>query len=133
MAAKKIVFGTDARSSIREGVRKLSAAVKITLGPCGRNVVLEKSFGSPTVTKDVLGFLVDRVPASNRAQALTARQREVLQLIAEGSTNKAIADALNISPRTAETHRYTIMQELDLHTTADLTRFAIRHGIVSAE
>jgi chaperonin GroEL len=52
MAAKKIAFGTDARASIREGVRKLSAAVKITLGPCGRNVVLEKSFGSPTVTKD---------------------------------------------------------------------------------
>jgi chaperonin GroEL len=52
MAAKKIAFGTDARASIREGVRKLSDAVKITLGPCGRNVVLEKSFGSPTVTKD---------------------------------------------------------------------------------
>jgi len=52
MAAKKIAFGTDARSAIREGVKKLSQAVKITLGPCGRNVVLEKSFGSPTVTKD---------------------------------------------------------------------------------
>jgi chaperonin GroEL len=52
MAAKKIAFGTDARASIQKGVRKLSKAVKITLGPCGRNVVLEKSFGSPTVTKD---------------------------------------------------------------------------------
>jgi len=52
MAAKKIAFGTDARSAIREGVRKLAKAVKITLGPCGRNVILEKSFGSPTVTKD---------------------------------------------------------------------------------
>jgi chaperonin GroEL len=52
MAAKKIAFGTDARSAIREGVKKLAKAVKITLGPCGRNVVLEKSFGSPTVTKD---------------------------------------------------------------------------------
>jgi len=52
MAAKKIAFGTDARSAIREGVNKLTKAVKITLGPCGRNVVLEKSFGSPTVTKD---------------------------------------------------------------------------------
>ena len=52
MAAKKIAFGTDARSSIREGVQKLAKAVKITLGPCGRNVILEKSFGSPTVTKD---------------------------------------------------------------------------------
>ncbi|MGA2679035.1 MAG: chaperonin GroEL [Sedimentisphaerales bacterium] len=52
MAAKKIAFGTEARAAIREGVRKLAAAVKVTLGPCGRVVVLEKSFGSPTVTKD---------------------------------------------------------------------------------
>ncbi len=52
MAAKKIAFGTEARTKIREGVKKLADAVKITLGPCGRNVVLEKSFGSPTVTKD---------------------------------------------------------------------------------
>jgi len=52
MAAKKIAYGTDARAAIREGVKKLAKAVKITLGPCGRNVVLEKSFGSPTVTKD---------------------------------------------------------------------------------
>ena len=52
MAAKKIAFGTEARAAIREGVKKLSNAVKITLGPCGRNVILEKSYGSPTVTKD---------------------------------------------------------------------------------
>jgi chaperonin GroEL len=52
MAAKKIAFDTEARSAIRAGVSKLANAVKITLGPCGRNVVLEKSFGSPTVTKD---------------------------------------------------------------------------------
>jgi chaperonin GroEL len=52
MAAKKIAFGTDARAAIQKGVSKLAKAVKITLGPCGRNVVLEKSFGSPTVTKD---------------------------------------------------------------------------------
>ncbi len=52
MAAKKIAFGSDARSAVREGVKKLAKAVKITLGPCGRNVILEKSFGSPAVTKD---------------------------------------------------------------------------------
>jgi chaperonin GroEL len=52
MTAKKIAYGIDARAAIREGVKKLSAAVKITLGPCGRNVILEKSFGTPTVTKD---------------------------------------------------------------------------------
>ncbi len=52
MAAKKIAFGTDARSAVQKGVKQLAKAVKITLGPCGRNVVLEKSFGSPLVTKD---------------------------------------------------------------------------------
>jgi len=52
MAAKKIAFGTDARAAVQKGVKKLAKAVKITLGPCGRNVVLEKSFGSPLVTKD---------------------------------------------------------------------------------
>ena len=52
MAAKKIAFGTDARAAIQKGVKKLAKAVKITLGPCGRNVVLEKSYGSPAVTKD---------------------------------------------------------------------------------
>ena len=52
MAAKKIAYGSEAREAIKQGVQKLSDAVKITLGPCGRNVILEKSFGSPTVTKD---------------------------------------------------------------------------------
>ncbi|HOQ05953.1 MAG: chaperonin GroEL [Anaerohalosphaeraceae bacterium] len=52
MAAKKIAYNTEARAAIREGIRKLARAVKITLGPCGRNVIIEKSFGSPTVTKD---------------------------------------------------------------------------------
>src|SRR3990172_13330209 len=52
MAAKKIAFGVDARAAIRAGVKQLAKAVKITLGPRGRNVVLEKSFGSPVVTKD---------------------------------------------------------------------------------
>jgi len=52
MAAKKIAFDMEAREAIRSGVAQLARAVKVTLGPCGRNVVLEKSFGSPTVTKD---------------------------------------------------------------------------------
>ena len=52
MAAKKIAYGSEARTAILKGVEKLAKAVKITLGPCGRNVILEKSYGSPTVTKD---------------------------------------------------------------------------------
>ncbi|MEQ8768487.1 MAG: chaperonin GroEL, partial [Planctomycetota bacterium] len=52
MAAKKIAFDYEAREAIRSGVKKLARAVKVTLGPRGRNVIIEKSFGSPTVTKD---------------------------------------------------------------------------------
>jgi chaperonin GroEL len=52
MAAKKIAFGTEARAAIRDGVRKLAHAVRVTLGPAGKVVILEKSYGSPTVTKD---------------------------------------------------------------------------------
>src|SRR6202521_5478389 len=52
MAAKRIAYDQEAREAILRGVRKLARAVKVTLGPSGRNVVLEKSFGSPTITKD---------------------------------------------------------------------------------
>src|SRR5258705_7670907 len=52
MAAKEIAFDQDAREAMRKGVSKLARAVKVTLGPKGRNVILQKSFGSPTITKD---------------------------------------------------------------------------------
>jgi len=63
---------------------------------------------------------------------LTARQREVLQLTAEGKTVKEIAVSLRISPKTVEFHKAAIMDQLGLRTTADLTRFALAHGIVSS-
>ena len=61
---------------------------------------------------------------------LTPRQREVLQLIAEGLTTKEIAKRLQISVKTAETHRTNLMRKLGLHSVADLTRYAVRNGIV---
>ncbi len=64
--------------------------------------------------------------------ALTPRQREVLQLIAEGRTAKEISVSLNISPKTVEFHKSCVMDELGLRTTAELTRYAITHGIVSS-
>ena len=62
---------------------------------------------------------------------LTPRQRDVLQLFAEGKSAKEVATILNISPRTAETHKYKIMDELGLKTSAELVQYAIRHGLVS--
>jgi DNA-binding NarL/FixJ family response regulator len=72
---------------------------------------------------------LERLPASF-GQELTPRQRQVLQLIAEGKTAKEIAKHLNISPKTAEFHRARIMDELGLRTTAELTRYAMSKGIV---
>jgi DNA-binding NarL/FixJ family response regulator len=64
--------------------------------------------------------------------ALTPRQREVLQLVAEGKTSKEISAALHISPKTVEYHRNCLMDQLGLHSTAELTRYAVSHGIVTA-
>jgi len=61
---------------------------------------------------------------------LTDREREVLQLIAEGKTNKEIATLLSVSINTVETHRKHIMEKLDLHNTAEIVRFAVRKKIV---
>ncbi len=71
-----------------------------------------------------------RNPAEFFGGALTPRQREVLQLVAEGKTTKEISAALNISPKTVEFHRNSLMDELGVRTTAELTRYAISHGIV---
>jgi DNA-binding NarL/FixJ family response regulator len=64
---------------------------------------------------------------------LTAREREVLKLIAEGNTNQEIADLLYLSRKTVETHRGNIMEKLDMHKVTDLVRYAIREGLVSLD
>jgi DNA-binding NarL/FixJ family response regulator len=66
------------------------------------------------------------------ASTLTHREREVVQLIAEGKINKQVAQLLNISIKTVETHRATAMQKLNVRTTAELVRYAVRNNIVSA-
>jgi DNA-binding NarL/FixJ family response regulator len=63
---------------------------------------------------------------------LTARQREIVQLLAEGKTNKEIANTLNISVKTAETHRANIMRRLALHSVSDLVRYAVKNQIIEA-
>jgi two-component system response regulator NreC len=64
-------------------------------------------------------------------RVLTAREREVLQLLAEGKATKQIASALNVSVKTVETHRQQIMEKLDLHSVAELTKYAIREGLTT--
>lgn len=68
-----------------------------------------------------------------KGETLTLRQREVLQLVAEGQTVKEIAATLGISPKTVEFHKTQIMEQLDLYTTADLTKYALTHGLIAPE
>ena len=76
-------------------------------------------------------FDPERNPGDLFGSSLTPRQREVLQLVAEGKSAKEIADILKISPKTVEFHKSVIMDELGMRTTAELTRFAVAHGIVT--
>jgi two-component system response regulator NreC len=93
-----------------------------------------KSFFSPAVSKvmldDYLRHLAEK-GIVDRFESLSEREREVLQLAAEGRSNKEIAELLHLSPGTVETHRAHILQKLDIHNTAELVLYAVRRGMVS--
>jgi DNA-binding NarL/FixJ family response regulator len=86
------------------------------------------------IAKDLVNSALvgGRTPLVQR-NTLTVRQREVLQLVAEGRTIKEIATVLSISPKTVEFHKSQLMEQLDLHTTAELTRYALTHGLIASE
>ena len=94
-----------------------------------RAVARGEAYLSPSVADAVLTDY--RKHVTNPIDLLTAREREVLQLIAEGKTNKDIANLLKLSVYTVESHRSRLMEKLNLHSTGDLVRFAIRNGIIS--
>ncbi|MDP1948983.1 MAG: response regulator transcription factor [Nitrospirota bacterium] len=109
---------------------KRSAASE--LGLAIKAVLQGQHYLTPSLTKDVLDSVL-KPSTGERGEAvsgaLTARQREVLQLVAEGHGTKEIATLLSVSVKTVEFHKSRLMQQLDLHTTADLTKYAITHGI----
>jgi DNA-binding NarL/FixJ family response regulator len=78
-------------------------------------------------------FMLEGSAISDDLERLSPREREILQLVAEGHTNREIADILAISPRTADTHRTNLMRKLDLHNAQALTRFALRRGLLKDE
>jgi DNA-binding NarL/FixJ family response regulator len=86
---------------------------------------------TPAVARDVVASAFDGAGARRAKPALTPRQREVLQLVAEGKTVKEIASILGIAVKTVEYHKTRLMETLDLHTTAELTKYAVSHGIAS--
>ena len=108
----------------RSAVSELSLAIK--------SVLQGQQYLTPLLTKDVLAAALKPSTGERGKTAsmpLTARQREVLQLVSEGRGTKEIATILSVSVKTVEFHKFRIMQQLDIHTTADLTKYAITHGI----
>jgi DNA-binding NarL/FixJ family response regulator len=91
-----------------------------------------QTYVCPAIAGAVVEALTKGQP-ERQGGPLTNRESEVLQLLAEGCTSKEIASRLHIAPATAETHRRQIMSKLDLHTVAELTKFAIREGLTTVE
>jgi len=115
VGAKGYVVKTHAAESLVQAIREASRG----------GVYL-----SPEVSRAVVQAYQNKTELSS--EPLSPRERQVLQLIAEGKTTKEVAGVLNISVKTAETHRTRLMEKLDIHETAGLVRYAIRRGLVQA-
>jgi DNA-binding NarL/FixJ family response regulator len=129
----------DSHQLVRE-VLRAGARGFLLKSDAGRDLIAavealeqRRTFFTTKVSQMVLsGFLNrdDLADSGDNENILTAREREVIQLLAEGKTSKEVAVTLNLSIKTAETHRTNLMRKLDLHSVADLTRYAVRNGIV---
>jgi DNA-binding NarL/FixJ family response regulator len=119
-----------AREALRLGasgyVLKSSAASE--LKQAINEALKGRSYITPLITQDVVGLLLE---PQNRPHELTARQREVLQLLAEGRSMKEVASILDVTPRTVAFHKYRMMEQLHLKTSAELVQYAVKHGIVA--
>jgi DNA-binding NarL/FixJ family response regulator len=99
-----------------------------------RSVTENKTYLSPSISRTVIDSYLERVGGkSSPLEQLTPRQREILQLVAEGKNTKEIAYLLEISVKTVEAHRLQLMARLDIHDVPGLVRYAIRSGLVSSE
>ena len=100
-----------------------------------RAVAAGKTYLSPAITEVVVDDYVQRLAGGEGGafSVLSAREREVLQCLAEGMSTKDMAEALHVSVKTIETHRQQIMNKLDIHNVAELTKYAVREGLTSLE
>ncbi|NJO85060.1 MAG: response regulator transcription factor, partial [Blastochloris sp.] len=98
-----------------------------------REVLAGRHYLSPPISERAIELYVSKAQAQSfdAYETLSAREREVLHLTAEGYSAAEIGKRLSLSPRTVETHRANLMRKLDIHTQTDLIRFAIRRGIIS--
>jgi DNA-binding NarL/FixJ family response regulator len=123
------------RQALRQGavayLLKDSAPMELELAL--KAVLKGETYLSPAVSKGVVSDYVQRLRSEEQPiDALTPRQREVLQLIAEGQSTKDIARRLDLSVKTVETHRTQLMKQLDIHEVTGLVRYALRAGLVTS-
>jgi DNA-binding NarL/FixJ family response regulator len=121
LAAEAFRAGASAYLLKRSATSELLTAI--------REVTRGRSYVTPLVTAGLMGSFMqpqDRKPAHD----LSPRQREVLQLLAEGYSMKQVADMLNVTPRTVQFHKYRMMQQLGIKSSAELIQFAVRQNIV---
>jgi DNA-binding NarL/FixJ family response regulator len=111
-------------------ILKISAGAEILTAV--RYALRGKTYLSPSIDAAALEDNMQRCQRSRQSPKLSPRQREVLQLVAEGRNTKEIAEILHVSPRTVESHRYRIMETLGLRSTAELVQYAIKHRLISS-
>lgn len=98
------------------------------------SVMKGKTYLSPSISRTLIdSYLDNSAAARSPLERLTARQREILQLVAEGNTTRQIAEMLNVSVKTVETHRAQLMDRLEIHDVPGLVRYAIRTGLIQAD
>ncbi|RPH60121.1 MAG: DNA-binding response regulator [Acidobacteria bacterium] len=121
LAAEAFRSGASAYLLKRSAASELSIAI--------HEVMQGRSYVTPLVTEGLVGSLLN---ADDRGstQELTPRQREVLQLLAEGRSMKEVASVLNLTPRTVAFHKYRMMEQLNVKSTAELVQYAVKHHIV---
>jgi DNA-binding NarL/FixJ family response regulator len=122
------------RQALRHGAAAylLKDAAPLELDMAIRAVLQGGTYLSPAVSKGVLNDYVQRLRGEDQEpELLTPRQREVLQLIAEGHSTKEVARRLDLSVKTVETHRSQLMKQLDIHEVTGLVRYAMRLGLLT--
>lgn len=109
---------------------KSSAASELTFAI--REALKGRSYITPLITEGMVGSLVQDLKSGKTNRHLSPRQREVLQLLAEGHSMKQVAAILNVTPRTVSFHKYTMMERLQIKTGAELIQYAIKNSIVGS-
>ncbi len=122
LAAEAFRAGASAYLLKRSAASELLTAIQ--------QVMQRRSYVTPLVTEGMVGSLMHGIKEAKDRHELTPRQREVVQLLAEGRSMKEVAAILNIAPRTVAFHKYRLMEQVGVKTNAELIQYAIKHHIV---